>query len=227
MGIVILKKEVTVKKTIVFFIGMMCVAMGMTLFVRSNVGAEPWSLFYAGLSKITGIPLGTVVQGVGLLMVLFVCVADKTLPKPGTILSFIVIGLFANLFGTFDYSFIGEGFWWSAATLAAALLIMSIGLGGYVAADLGEGNIELVQFFIARRLKLNITAVRVAMDFVVALTGFLLGGPLGAGTVISVFAIGPLLTFFMRLTQRTVFHMDVKLLPRPAQRLPKKGREKS
>ncbi|HHY10590.1 MAG TPA: hypothetical protein GX528_08505 [Firmicutes bacterium] len=74
-----------------------------------------------------------------------------------------------------------------------------------VAADLGEGNIELLQFFLAGRLKKNITAVRVVMDCSAALLGFLLGGPLGVGTVISAFAIGPLLTFFLNLSRRYLF----------------------
>lgn len=202
---VILGKEITVRKMIVFLIGMMCVAMGMILFVQSSVGAEPWSLLYAGISSATGIPMGTVVQAAGIFMVSVVCLYDRRLPNPGTIMSFLIIGFFANMFGKIDFSWIGTGYIWSAAILAASILIMAFGLGIYVSADLGEGNIELLQFFLARKLKVSITVIRIIMDCTAAAIGFLLGGPLGVGTVISVFAIGPLLSFFLKFSNRYIF----------------------
>lgn len=73
-------KTVTVKKTLVFLAGMSCVAMGMTLYVHAGSGAEPWSLFYAGVSMASGLPLGTVVQLTGVVMVATVCLAERVLP---------------------------------------------------------------------------------------------------------------------------------------------------
>lgn len=205
MGITILKKEITIKKLIVFLFGMAFVALGMTLFVKSRTGAEPWALLYAGVSTATGLELGTVVQIIGIAMVAFVCLWERKLPELGTVMSFIVIGFFANLFETIDFSFIGTGLFANILALAAAITIMAVGLGVYVAADIGEGNIELLQFFIAEKLGKSITTVRVVMDCSVALIGYLLGGPLGIGTIISAFTIGPLLAFFLKLAKKYIF----------------------
>lgn len=202
---VILGKKITVRKIIIFLVGMMCVAMGMVLFIQSSLGAEPWSLLYAGISSATGIAMGTVVQVIGILMVSVVCISDRMLPNPGTIMSFLIIGFFANIFGKIDFSWIGTGYIWSAVVLAASILIMAFGLGIYVSADLGEGNIELLQFFLARKLNSSITVIRIVMDCSVAAIGFVLGGPLGVGTVISAFTIGPLLSFFLKLSNRYIF----------------------
>lgn len=202
----ILGKTVTVKKTIVFLTGMICVAMGMTLYVHANSGAEPWSLFYAGVSIASGLPLGTVVQLTGLVMVVTVCLAERVLPGPGTVGSFVVIGFFSNLFAKLDLSWLGTGLWWEVLVWGAATLMLSLGLGVYVTADLGEGSIELVQFFLVRKMKSNPVTVRIIMDGTVSLVGFFLGGPLGVGTVLSALCIGPLLVFFARLSRRYIFN---------------------
>lgn len=208
---VILGKTVTVKKTVVFLAGMICVAMGMTLYVHSRGGAEPWSLLYAGLSKASGLPLGTVVQLTGLIMVVTVCLSDWVAPGPGTVGSFVVIGIFSNMFMKIDFSWLGTGFWWELAILAAATIMLSLGLGVYVTADLGEGSIELVQFFLVRRLKSSPVTVRVIMDSTVSIIGFLLGGPLGIGTVVSALSIGPLLVFFSKLSRRYIWEKRVRV----------------
>ncbi len=205
MGIVILGKEITLKKLVVFLGGLALLALGMTLFMKTSLGAEPWALLYAGVSGFTGLDVGLTIQLIGIAMVLLVCVSERSLPKPGTLASFIVIGLFANFFAGLGFNFSELGFLANLAAFITAVITASLGLGLYVAADLGEGNIELLQFFLAGRLKKNITAVRVVMDCSAALLGFLLGGPLGVGTVISAFAIGPLLTFFLNLSRRYLF----------------------
>ncbi|NLW58867.1 MAG: hypothetical protein GX073_00770 [Firmicutes bacterium] len=199
-------KTVTVKKTLVFLAGMSCVAMGMTLYVHAGSGAEPWSLFYAGVSMASGLPLGTVVQLTGVVMVATVCLAERVLPGPGTVGSFVVIGFFSNLFAKLDFSWLGTGLWWEVLAWAAATLLLSLGLGVYVTADLGEGSIELVQFFLVRKLKRNPVTVRIIMDGTASLVGFFLGGPLGVGTVCSALCIGPLLDFFSRLSRRYIFN---------------------
>ena len=161
--------------------GMICVAMGMTLYVHANSGAEPWSLFYAGVSIASGLPLGTVVQLTGLVMVVTVCLAERVLPGPGTVGSFVVIGFFSNLFAKLDLSWLGTGLWWEVLVWGAATLMLSLGLGVYVTADLGEGSIELVQFFLVRKMKSNgYGKNHYGWHRIVG--RFFLGGPLGVGT---------------------------------------------
>lgn len=201
-GIVLMGRTVTIKKLFFLIMGMAFVALGIALFVKAEVGAEPWTLFYAGVSKALNIKLGYVTQGTGLIIVIFVLLIDRVKPHIGTILSFVLIGIYVNIFMNIDMSFLGHGILSKYLILFIAVISMSFGIGLYVTTELGEGPIELLQFFIARKTGKSISKVRVIMDITVSIIGFILGGPLGVGTVISALTMGPLISFFIGICKK-------------------------
>ena len=194
-------KTVTVKNPCLLA-GMSCVAMGMTLYVHAGSGAEPWSLFYAGVSMASGLPLGTVVQLTGVVMVATVCLA-AVLPGPGTVGSFVVL-VFSNLFAKLDFSWLGTGLWWkcwlgrrqrscSLAWVYTSRRIWAKAVLNWFSSFGAEAETES-----------GYRKDYYGWDRIIG--RFLPGRPLGVGTVCSALCIGPLLDFFSRLSRRYIFN---------------------
>ena len=71
-----------------------------------------------------------------------------------------------------------------------------------ISSDLGAGPNDLVAVSISEIFKKPFGAVRVCVDVAFALAGWLLGGVLGAGTVVCAFLVGPAAQLFFPLSRR-------------------------
>ncbi|MCA9725412.1 MAG: YitT family protein, partial [Kurthia sp.] len=84
----------------------------------------------------------------------------------------------------------------------SGVIILGIGDAIYITANLGAGPRDSLMLIAVERLKLSITVARTAMEFLVAVTGYLIGGPIGLGTVIMVFVLGPVIQISFKYTER-------------------------
>ncbi len=51
-------------------VGLLVVGLGIALMLDAGIGLGPWTVFHQGLSFVTGLSIGRVMQGVGLVVVL-------------------------------------------------------------------------------------------------------------------------------------------------------------
>jgi uncharacterized membrane protein YczE len=167
---------------------------GLALMVIADLGLAPWDVLHQGISDRTGIPIGTVVIIVGvLLLVAWIPLKEKI--GIGTIANAIVIGVVLDL----SLLVLPERLtaWpqqWAA--LLVGVVLVGIGSGYYIGAGLGPGPRDGLMTGLAR-MGYPIFAVRAVIEIGALVVGWLLGGTVGVGTVIFALAMGPLVHFFM------------------------------
>ena len=173
---------------------------GVYLTIQANIGAGPWDVLNLGLAKTLGILYGTASIAVSCTILLI----DIAMGEPIGIAMFIdavVVGKAVDFFNWL-------GLVPPRQSLAAGIPVMILGLFimaytqyTYMIASLGCGPRDTLLVGLAKRLKrLPIGAVSVGLLSLATLTGWLLGGPVGVGTLICAFATGPI----MQLSFRTV-----------------------
>ena len=87
--------------------------------------------------------------------------------------------------------------------LAAGVLLNAIATAAYIGVHLGPGPRDGLMTGLVRRTGGSVRLVRTSIEVVVVLTGWLLGGTLGLGTVVYALAIGPLVQVLLpRLSVR-------------------------
>lgn len=169
-------------------LGLLLCGLGIAGMVRSNLGLGPWDVLHQGLSRLTGIPIGTVGIIVGF-VVLGLWIPLRERPGLGTLLNVIVIGVVIDL--TLLWLPEPQTLLVRAAFLASGPLLFGVGSGFYIGAGLGAGPRDGVMTGLARR-GLPVGAVRAAIEVTVLVLGWLLGGTVGVGTVLFAVTIGPL-----------------------------------
>ena len=88
--------------------------------------------------------------------------------------------------------------------LVGGVLIVGIGSGYYIGAGLGPGPRDGLMTGLARR-GWPIGLARLGIELVALIGGWLLGGTIGAGTVLFAFGIGPLVHVLLpRMTVQAV-----------------------
>jgi len=170
-------------------IGLILTALGIILTIKANIGYAPWEVFHVGLSKAIGLSFGITTIIVGLVIVIIVTLLGEKFGF-GTIASMVMTGIFADIILILDLIPIADNFLIGILMLIAGLFIISLGTYFYIKTGYGVGPRDNLMVVLARKTKLPVGFCRVIVEFFVTATGWLLGGMVGIGTIISVIAIG-------------------------------------
>jgi uncharacterized membrane protein YczE len=168
-------------------VGIALISLGISLSVRAHLGLAPWDVFHQGVSKRTGISLGWVIVGVGV-VVLVAWVPLHQRFGIGTIVNTVLVGalvkLFLPLIGTPDQ------LWVRIAMLFGAIAAFGVGGGLYIGAALGPGPRDGIMTAITARGH-RLWVVRTVLELSVLVVGWVLGGNVGVGTALIAFSLGP------------------------------------
>jgi len=174
------------------FLGLVLFGLGLALMVVADLGLAPWEVLHQGISRQTGVPIGTVGILTGIVvLVLWIPLRERI--GLGTVANVIVIGIVIDLTLLMLPAQI-DGLVLRWAALAGGLLLVAAGSGFYIGVGLGPGPRDGLMTGIARRGN-SIRVVRGGIEISVLVAGWLLGGTVGIGTVIFAFGIGPLVQF--------------------------------
>jgi uncharacterized membrane protein YczE len=180
-------------------LGLVLFGVSLAFLVRSRLGLDPWDVFHQGLSRRTGLAIGTCTILVGA-VVLALWFPIHQRPGIGTVCNVVLVGLVLDA----TLTVFPEQ---STMTARWICLIVGIGLnavatGAYIGAGLGPGPRDgLMVGFAARGHSIRV--VRTSIEVTVLLIGIVLGGTAGIGTLLFALGIGPLVHITLPLLSRT------------------------
>jgi uncharacterized membrane protein YczE len=168
--------------------GLVLYGFSDALLLLAGLGVDPWDVLHQGLSRRLGLGVGTWVNIIGA-VVLLAWIPLRQRPGIGTVLNVLTVGTVVNLVLA----------WVPApgalparlALLAVAIVLNGIATGLYIGAGLGPGPRDGLMTGIAARGH-SVRLVRTGIELAVLLTGWLLGGSVGVGTVAYAVLIGPI-----------------------------------
>lgn len=172
-----------------FIAGLIILAFGISLTIKGQLlGIGPWDVLHVGLYLNVGLTIGSWSIISGLVIVIGTAIGTKRFPKIGTWLNMILIGLFIDFFNWLlpDLaSYFGQTIFF-----VTGVLIMGLGVGIYVAPNMGAGPRDSVMILIVEKTGWTVKRVRTGIEIVVAIVGWMLGGPIGFGTILIAVTLG-------------------------------------
>ncbi|WP_214111134.1 membrane protein YczE [Acrocarpospora catenulata] len=181
------------------YTGLALYGAGIGLQIESTLGNDPWDAFHQGLAVRTGWSIGTWIILVGaLVMVFWIPLRQK--PGIGTISNIVLLGLFAD--ATIWLAPTPSHLAVRTAYLTVAIVLVGFATALYISAGLGPGPRDGLMTGL-HRLGLSIRMARTLIEVSVLVTGWLLGGVVGVGTLAFALLIGPCTQVFMRLLKVT------------------------
>jgi uncharacterized membrane protein YczE len=178
--------------------GLVLYGISSSLLVLAGLGLDPWDVFHQGLSRTFGLAIGTWAIIVGV-VVLLLWIPLRQKPGIGTLSNVVLVGLTMNVV----LGHVSPPHLLSVriACLLVGVLLNGIATGAYIGAGLGPGPRDGLMTGLAARGH-SIRVVRTVLELTVLLTGWLLGGTVGVGTVVYAVSIGPLAHVFIPLFAR-------------------------
>jgi uncharacterized membrane protein YczE len=163
------------------------VGVAVALLMRSRLGAAPWDVLHVGLAHVIGVSVGTA-TGVTAIAALVIARAVGVRPGLGTLVNAVCLGFCID--GALAVlpnapALLGPLY------LVVGILLLGLGTGLYLSANLGSGPRDSLMVALSRRRGWTLRRARVAIEIGALGVGLLLGGRAGVGTVVYALSIGP------------------------------------
>ena len=192
--------------------GLVIAHLSVTLFLLSDLGSDPFNVFVQGvfrsLERVLGWPVlthGRVHIAISLLIVLVLLFVDRSYLKIGTALCMIFGGPIIDVFTSLLQPLLGGvGLFARVCMLVLGCGILAYGMTIVIRSDAGTGPNDLVALVISEKRNFRFSLTRIAVDALFALMGWILGGTVGAGTLVCMFLVGPVAGVFLPINGRLV-----------------------
>lgn len=192
--------------------GLAVFAFGVHLTIFANIGLAPWDCLGMGISYHTPLNYGlsmttmaVVILGIDLLL--------RERLGFGTIIDAMLTGNLVQLFNDLNPLPLNEGLWSGVLLMLLGFVFMAFGMWIYMSAAQGCGPRDSLLVGLGKRLpKIPIGVVEILLWTAVVAVGWLLGGPVGIGTLISTFGAGLVMQAVysaIRFDPRRVVNRDV------------------
>ena len=192
-------------RVVLLLVGLTIAHLGVTLFLLANLGSDPFNVMIQGLQRLVpALTHGTVHVAVSLLIILVLLVVDRRYVRIGTFLCMILGGPIIDVFNLLLSGLVNAQSPMAARVIAVVLGcgILAFGMTIVIKSQAGTGPNDLVAVVLSDKTKWKFGPVRIGVDVLFALTGFLLGGTVGLGTLICMAVVGPVAQIFMPFSEK-------------------------
>lgn len=214
------KRESTVSEAagrlLGLFGGCALIGMGIVFLVSTNWGPAAWDVFHLAVAERAGWTLGRTSITVGLVIIgITLLLGGAWTVRWGTLVNTFVIGFSVDFFmrlGLPQVSALGLRLLY----VAVGTFLMALGSVLYTRAGYGAGARDGLMLVLSQKLPFTVGRIRLATEIVVCLTGLLLGGPFGPGTVLITCGAGPTADLIYRVLGRGYLPETVRIPERAA-----------
>ncbi|MBR1660381.1 MAG: hypothetical protein IJ705_08690, partial [Oscillospiraceae bacterium] len=171
-----------------------------------------WDCLGMGIAKHTPLNYGLAMTAMSVVILLIDILMGEKIGC-GTVIDALLTGNFVELFNRLNPLPENHSLWLGICSILAGLAVMAVGQWLYMRSGQGCGPRDSLLVGLGRRLdKIPIGIVELLLWAAVLLTGWLLGGPVGAGTLVSTFGAGLVMQFIysiIRFEPRSIRHRSL------------------
>ena len=193
-------------------LGLLVFSFGVHLTIYANIGLAPWDCLGMGIAKHTPLNYGLAMTSMAL-VILGIDLLLKERIGFGTIIDALLTGNFVQMFNDLNPLAENRSIPLGILIMLAGFVFMALGMWIYMKGEQCCGPRDSLLVGLGKRLpKVPIGIVEVLLWAVVLLAGWLLGGPVGIGTLISTFGAGVVMQVvysLLRFEPREIRHRDV------------------
>jgi uncharacterized membrane protein YczE len=174
---------------IVINFGFALYGLGIALLIQANLGTSPWAILTVALVPITGLSAGVLTMLIGLVVLIGALLMQEQIGW-GTVANIVFIGPWLDVFLKFIPS-VTTNIVMQSVMFLLAIFIIGIAAALYIGVNAGAGPRDSLMLALERTLGWSLRTARSSIEIIVVIVGWLLGGPLGVGTLVFAVLIGP------------------------------------
>ncbi|PKG22651.1 YczE/YyaS/YitT family protein [Niallia nealsonii] len=179
-------------------------AFSTVMAIKSNLGSSPWDVFHQGLSNLFGITIGQASIIVGLIIVIIVSMLGIKIGF-GTLANMLIIGCFIDLIMHINIIPTSNNLFSGVLLMIGSMFANAIGSYLYIGCEMGCGPRDGLMVVLVKLTSKPVGRIRFFIESIALITGYILGGTVGIGTLLTVFGIAYCVQIVYKL-----FNFDIK-----------------
>ena len=187
------------KTMVMLIIGLFLFGLGEAIIIGSGSGVSPWTVLAQGISTRSGLSIGMATFFISIAILVF-WIPLKQVPGIGTILNAIIIASAIDL--TLPYLPQPDDITFKIIQACFGILVVGLGSGIYLCSNLGPGPRDGLMIGLQKQTNTSLPAIRTIIELSAVISGWLLGGVVGVGTILFVFGIGPCVGIGLTLVEK-------------------------
>lgn len=189
--------------------GLAISGVGIALMLQANIGLEPWSVLQQGMAQTFGITYGMASIIVGITVILIAVFCGESFGI-GTIANIAICGPTVDLILWLDLIPKMHSKTGGLVMLLIGMELLAIGTWMYMTSALGSGPRDALMVALAKKTSFSVGMCRSSVELIAILVGWMLGGQVGIGTIVTAVGIGFLfnLTFYFMHFRAAEVHQE-------------------
>jgi hypothetical protein len=191
--------KVSPKTFFVLILGLWLFGTGEAFLIDASIGQSPWTVLADGLAETLHMTIGETTF-ITSIVVLLLWIPLKRRPGLGTVMNILVIAIAIDVMTPLLPTPSNV----VAQTVEALFGVLLVGLASalYITCNVGPGPRDGLMTGLNERTGIRVGRVRTGIEVVVLAIGYLLGGEVGAGTLLFAVLIGQSVAIAFGLVER-------------------------
>ncbi len=195
-----IKETFSLKKILLMIAGVAIMAFGCGMLVKTGYGADTSNALLTGIANITGFSVGNTNAIATVIFIIISFFLSRKRIGLGTILVPLIISFPIDF--AIRVCIKAPDLLTGILLDLIALYIVSFGAAITIAFDLGASPFDCLSLGIADRFNLSFVTAKYLLDGFCVVTGYLLKGEVGIGTLLCLLVMGPFISFNQKLLNR-------------------------
>ena len=199
-------------KTILrLLLGFIIYGLAIVIMINANIGLSPWDVFHQGISLKLGLTMGQISIGVGVIIIIIDAFMGEGIGF-GTIGNVLFIGTSLDIFQGLRIIPYANNLFEGIIMMIIGIILSAIATVLYLKPALGSGPRDGLMLAINKRSSKPVGTIRTIIELTVLIAGWLLGGSVGIGTIISGFGLGYAIQIAFRIgniDSKTLTHKSI------------------
>ena len=192
--------------------GLLIFSFGVHLTIYANIGLAPWDCLGMGLSYHTPLNYGLSMTMIAVIILLIDLCLHETIGF-GTVIDALLTGNLVQMYNNLNPFPENHSLWLGIVIMLTGFAFMALGMFVYMKAAQCCGPRDSLLVGLGKRMpRIPIGVVEIILWAAVLLAGWLLGGPVGIGTIISTIGAGAIMQAVYSLLHfeaRDIRHRDI------------------
>lgn len=195
--IALLSQKHGLKRMGIMTMSILLMGFAVSVFSYSGMGVDPYTALNMSISEKLGISFGFWQMCLNGAILILVGIVSKKLISVGTVFNMIGVGYVCEFFTSIYDAILPEekSLIIRIICMALGVFLLSLSASLYFNCNLGVSPYDALGFVMEEKTKLKYKWCRVATDLVCTIGALVMGGPVGVGTIVTAFFMGPVVSF--------------------------------
>lgn len=180
-----------------YIVGLLILTFGVSLSIKADLGAGAWDALNVGLSNQVGLTIGSWVVIVGLILIFINGFLFKKIPDFLALATIVIVGSLIDFWMLVILkNVVFQGFLLQLLFLIIAIVTIALGAAIYLQPKFPLIPIDNFMMAIRFRFNVNLMMAKTIAEVFALVLALIAKGPIGIGTLIITFCIGPCIQLF-------------------------------